>query len=119
MTIGQRIRLLRMQNGMNQLELSQKINVHHKQISAYERDINLPSTEIMMKLSEVFNVSLDYLAFDSNAQPPKINIKDRELLSKFETIDNLPLPEKNLAKQMLDLLILKHKFHELVDTSST
>ena len=76
----------------------------------------MPSTEVLIKLAEVFNVSLDYLAFEAKGQTAKINIQDRDLLRRFEVLDSLTEQDKTLAKQILDLLILKNRFTDLVET---
>lgn len=113
MAIAERIKRLRQEHGWTQAELGDKINVHQKQVSSYERGVNVPSTDILIKLAEIFNVTLDYLAFDSQGQPSKLNIQDRELLRRFEAVDGLPEQYRGLAREMLDLLILKHRFHAL------
>ncbi len=113
MTISERIRLLRQERKWTQAELAEHLGIHQKQVSAYERDVNLPSTDILIKIAEVFDVSLDYLAFESKGRTAKLNIQDRELLRRFEMVDNLSDKEKNLAKEILDLVILKHRFQEL------
>ena len=66
-------------------------------------------------MSEVFDVTLDYLAFETKGQAAILNIQDRELLRRFEQVDTLSEREKTLAKDMLDLLILKHRFRSLMD----
>jgi transcriptional regulator with XRE-family HTH domain len=116
MAINERIRQLRQERRWTQAELGEKVGVHQKQVSAYERGANVPSTEVLIKLAEVFNVSLDYLAFEARGQSAKINIQDRDLLRRFEELDSLSEPDKTLAKQMLDLLILKNRFKDLVGT---
>lgn len=116
MAINDRIRLLRQEKRWTQAELGQKVGIHQKQVSAYERGANVPSTEVLIKLAEVFNVSLDYLAFEAKGQTAKINIQDRDLLRRFEALDSLSEQDKTLAKQMLDLLILKNRFKDLVGT---
>jgi len=113
MAIADRIRKLRAEHNWSQAELGKKLDVHQKQVSAYERGVNLPSTEVLIKLAEVFNVTLDYLAFEANGQSATINIQDKELLRRFEEIDGLTEKEKSLAKEILDLVILKHKFQNL------
>ena len=60
-----------------------------EQISAYERRVNLPSTDILIKLAEVFDVTLDYLAFEAKWATGKLNIQVRELLRRFEMVDTL------------------------------
>ncbi len=116
MAISDRIRQLRQEKRWTQAGLGQKVGVHQKQISAYERRTNVPSTEVLIKLAEVFNVSLDYLAFEAKGQTAKINIQDRDLLRRFEALDSLSEPDKTLAKKILDLVILKNRFKELVGT---
>ena len=117
MAIGDRIRQLRQDRRWTQAEFGTKIGVHQKQISAYERGVNIPSTDVLIKLADVFDVTLDYLAFEAQGQPAKLNVQDRELLRRFEAVDKLPDHDKALAKQILDLVILKGRFAELMDTS--
>lgn len=118
MAIGDRIRRLRQDRRWTQAELGEKLDVQQKQVSAYERGVNIPSTEVLIKLAEVFNVTLDYLAFEAEGQPARVNIQDRELLRRFESVDKLAEQDKDLAKEILDLLILKHKFRQLVDANA-
>jgi transcriptional regulator with XRE-family HTH domain len=98
---------------MTQADLGKALGVHQKQVSAYERGVHIPSTEVLIKIAEVFNVTLDYLAFEAKGQPAKLNIQDRELLRRFEVLDRLSDKEKELAKEILDLVILKHRFRDL------
>ena len=114
MAINNRIRQLRQEKQWTQAELGQKVGVHQKQVSAYERGANVPSTEVLIKLAEAFDVSLDYLAFEAKGQTAKINIQDRDLLRRFEALDSLSEQDKTLAKDILDLLLLKNRFKELV-----
>jgi hypothetical protein len=67
----------------------------------------------LIKLAEVFDVTLDYLAFATKGQKAKLNIQDRELLRRFEQLDTMTEREKELAKEILDLVILQHKFKKL------
>ena len=46
-------------------------------------------------------------------QSAKINIQDRELLRRFEALDSAPEHDKALAKEFLDLSILKNSFQKL------
>jgi len=119
MSIADRISQLRHEKRWTQADLGEKIGVHQKQVSSYERAVNIPSTDVLIKLAEVFNVTLDYLAFEAEGQPAKIKIQDRELLRRFEAIDTLSEQDKDLAKEILDLLILKNQFRNLIDSPKT
>ncbi|CAG1010185.1 HTH-type transcriptional regulator ImmR [Burkholderiales bacterium] len=118
MPLADRIRQLRQERRWTQAGLAEKLDVHQKQVSSYERGVNVPSTEILIKLAEAFDVTLDYLAFEARGQPGQLNIQDRELLRRFEAVDKLSEAEKALAKEILDLLILKRRFQELAESGA-
>ena len=56
-----RIKQLREENKWTQLELSQKMNCAMSSIAMYEKEERKPSMEVLIKLSEIFNCSIDYL----------------------------------------------------------
>jgi transcriptional regulator with XRE-family HTH domain len=62
------------------------MGIHQKQISAYERGVNLPSIDILVKLAESFDVTLDYLAFEAKGRQGKLNIQDWELFRWFVSL---------------------------------
>ncbi len=115
MNIHHRIKKLRQEKGWTQKELAEKLNIHQMQVSTYERGVHDPSIELLVKISELFDVSLDYFIFDTaKGGTAKIEIKDRDLLRQFETVDRLGENEREFAKQMLDLLIVKSQFQKLL-----
>ncbi len=114
--LADRIRQLPQEWRWTQAELAEKLGVHQKQVSAYERGVHAPSTDVLIKLAEAFDVTLDDLAFEAKGQPGPVQIHDRELLRRFKTVDKLPDGDKSLAKEILDLVIMKSRFKELVDT---
>ncbi len=114
-SLHDKIRRLRQERSWTQAELGEMISIHQKQISSYERGVTVPSTDILIKIAEAFDVTLDYLAFDS-ARANSVsgsNIQDRELLRRFEAVDALSEKDRSLAKEILDLLVLKNRFQQL------
>lgn len=55
------LRKLRKENGWTQTELAQKVGVVPSVISEYETESITMSAQILRKLSEIFNVSVDYI----------------------------------------------------------
>ncbi len=47
-------------------------------------------------------------------QVEKINIQNRKLLRRSETLNNLSEQDKTLAKEVIDFIILKKRFQELM-----
>lgn len=56
-----RIKFLRENLKLSQEELAEKLNLSKGIISLYEQEKRKPSLEILIKLSEIFNVSIDYI----------------------------------------------------------
>lgn len=66
-----RIRDLREDNDLKQRELAEILNCSQRVYSNYERgDLDIP-TEILLKLSNYYNVSVDYIL--NNTDNPEIN----------------------------------------------
>ena len=64
MTFGLKLQLLRKQKGISQEQLASKLSVSRQAISKWELDNSLPDTENVIMLSELFDVSTDYLLKD-------------------------------------------------------
>lgn len=56
-----RLKKLRLQNDMTQLELARKIGVSKSVISAYETGLRLPSFDTLIAIAKTFKISTDYL----------------------------------------------------------
>lgn len=56
-----RIAKLRVAKGLSQHQLSQMLGVKRSVVSYYESGDRLPSYDVLMEMSRVFNVSTDYL----------------------------------------------------------
>lgn len=111
MDLHERIRQLRLERKWSQVELAEKVGVHQKQISAYERGANNPSTDVLLKLAKVFDVTVDYLAaYESKS---KTDFKDRQLLDYFRKIDEFPEDQRRVVKEILDLVVVKQTMREV------
>ena len=64
--IAQNIYYLRTVNHMTQSELGEKLNYSDKAISKWERAEGMPDAFVLKQLSQLFNVSVDYLLSEHN-----------------------------------------------------
>ncbi len=72
-SFGMKLSELRKQNGMTQLDLADKLGVTDKAVSKWERDLAYPEVENLIKISELFGVSLDLLL---KGESPSIETSD-------------------------------------------
>lgn len=81
--IGNRIRELRKQNKMTQLDLADRLNVEFSNVSKWELGKNNPSTELIQKIAIIFNVSIDYLLGQTDTpSPTEINYPNISAVQK-------------------------------------
>jgi transcriptional regulator with XRE-family HTH domain len=63
--IGEKIALLRKGKNMNQNDLANQLHVTHQAVSKWENGKSIPSIDLLFDLTQVLNVSIDYLLDDS------------------------------------------------------
>jgi len=59
--IAKNISELRLAKGMTQIELAEELNYSDKAVSKWERAESIPDISVLMRIAELFEVSLDYL----------------------------------------------------------
>ena len=64
MTIGEKIKNARMENGLTQEELASKMMVSRQAITKWEADKGIPDVSNLKLLAQLLNVSVDYLLDD-------------------------------------------------------
>lgn len=62
MSIGERILLLRQEKGISQQDLAQALNVSRQAISKWENDQTSPDTINLIRLCDVLDTEVEYLA---------------------------------------------------------
>ena len=65
-----RIKNLRLLFNFTQKELADKLNIRQNTYSQYENGRREPSIEILIKLSEIFDTSIDYLVGITDEEQP-------------------------------------------------
>ena len=80
-----------------------------RQISDYESDNVIPSTDIVVRMARAFGVSVVYLLIDD---APRIAVRpeDAELL---RAVNQLTEQDLGVVRTLIDAFITKHKFRQL------
>ena len=73
--VAQNIYYLRTANHMTQSELGEKLNYSDKAISKWERAEGMPDAFVLKQLSQLFNVSVDYLLSEHNEQDKHVETR--------------------------------------------
>ena len=81
MILAEKIIKLRKQNGWSQEDLAMQLNVSRQSVSKWESTASIPDLDKIVKLSEIFGVSTDYLLKDTAEEEKGIEAFKEE---KFE-----------------------------------
>ena len=83
MEFRERLKALRKEIGMTQIELGEKLNYGSTAIANYEAGRNQPSIPDLMKIASIFDVSMDYLLCVSDIRHPYAVSQETLALNKF------------------------------------
>ena len=61
MTTGEKLALLRKKKGITQEELAELLHVSRQSVSRWEMDVTFPETDKLIKLSRMYECSIDFL----------------------------------------------------------
>src|SRR3989339_45395 len=103
MTIGKNIMPLRKKKNLSQAELGKKIGTSGDVIGRYERNIITPSIDVIIKIADALNVSIDYLVGKTNLEI------DKSTLKRLEDISRLNDDGKNFIFTMIDMALRDFK----------
>lgn len=109
MSFGKKLKKLRQDENLTQEELAKKINSSRSNIANYENDKNMPSVEILEKLSKILNCSIDYLLGNSNVKNSTSDNVEDYLLKIGLDMKKYNPPTENQKKQIEEFakLVLK------------
>jgi transcriptional regulator with XRE-family HTH domain len=99
MTLGQQIISLRKKNSLSQSDLGKVIGTSGDIIGRYERDEVKPSIDVVIKIADALNVSIDFLVGKTEIE------LDKQTMKRIEEIGRLPKDSKNFVYNLVDMAI--------------
>ena len=84
--VAQNIFYLRTVNRMTQYELAEQLNYSDKAVSKWERADALPDAYVLKHLSNIFNVSVDYLLTEHTEQDKKVETATNKSKDRYRAL---------------------------------
>jgi transcriptional regulator with XRE-family HTH domain len=109
MDFARRLAALRKERGLTQQALADRVQVHLTQINRYETGDSRPMLDVIRRLAIALTVTTDELIFGKDERGP-----DDDLRLQFEAISQFDEEDKELARGLLEGLILKHQAKQSV-----
>lgn len=108
-TLGKRILELRKAKELSQSELADLVGLSYAQIGRYETKDVQPPAEILMKIANALDTTLDFLLNGTVDEKAKASLKDAELIKYFKEVDVLPSEEKSIVLRMIGAYVRDFK----------
>ena len=98
MEFSERLKNLRKQAHLTQVDVAEKLGISQPAYASWERGVKQPTQENLVKIAKLFNASIDTLV--SNDKTDDIDLSEVELLFRT-TSDGMSNEEKEVFKQEL------------------
>lgn len=105
-TVGDNLRILRMERGMTQEDIANRLNITRFSVANYETNRREPGIALLQKYAEAFNTSIDELT-NTNGQANVTSLM--ELAERVFSDDTLDTTEKETLMSELMKCYLKYK----------
>lgn len=112
-SVGKQIQLLRKEANFSQAHLAEKIGVSLTQLQRYENKGVQPPADILKKIADTFNTSVDFLIYGDSEQKAQQFIKDSELLAQFKAVEAMESKDKLTIKEVIDAMIKRSKLKNI------
>lgn len=84
--LNERIKQLRTERGLSQVDLAEKLGVSKQSVSNWENDNIQPSIEMLLKISRIFSVTTDYLLGEDSRQFLEVTGLDQQYIPHIQQI---------------------------------
>lgn len=98
MEFSERLKKLRKDAGLTQVEVANKLGISQPAYASWERGIKKPTQDNLVKIAQILNVSVDYLV--GNSQETLDELDNIELLFRMNS-KGLTEEEKEIFKKEL------------------
>jgi transcriptional regulator with XRE-family HTH domain len=103
MILGENMMLTRKKKGLSQADLGRMIGTSGDVIGRYERGDITPSIDVVSKISDALEVSIDYLIGKTKME------LDKQALKRLEDISMLPEENKKFILNLIDMALRDFK----------
>ena len=114
--LNKQIEFLRRKKGWSQAELARRLHISPSTVGMYEQGRREPSIDVLISLSQVFEVTIDYL-ITGNHRFSQISIPEEKTLESLSVLKNLSREE--LIVLLVSQLMAQSKINTLYNECAT
>ncbi len=111
--LGKRILDLRKRKNLSQTDLANAVGISYAQIGRYETKKTQPPAEVIKKIADTLDTTVDYLINGDTGEKAMSALKDTELLQQFKAVEQMNEDDRTVIKKLIDAFITKGKIKQL------
>lgn len=107
-----RIRKLRKEKDITQMNLALSVGCAQNTISEIENNLSNPNSELLFRIADYFNVTLDYLLFKTNQREASTfsgTMQQQKVFEYLKKVLLLPQNEQEAIFLLIDCCTRSHK----------
>ena len=105
--MGVRIKTLRKAKHWPQKQLAGVLGVRYEQLNKYESGLNNPPVDMLVKLAESLDTTVDYLL--TGAQIEDSQLANVRLFRRFQALERLGEEEQQTVMRVIDAMVAQHR----------
>ena len=114
MGLAENIRKVRKKKGWSQKELGEMIGSHLSHINRIETGKYKPSLDVLKKIADALDVSLDYLVSDSGEDLQEVKIEDKNMAERIKLLNTMDPEDRKAVIRVIDAMLTKKKILRIV-----
>lgn len=103
MELGEHMMLLRKKKGISQADLGKQIGTSGDVIGRYERGDITPSIDVVAKIADALEISIDFLVGKTNI------VLDKKTIDRLEDMAKLPDEKRSYIFELIDMCLRDFK----------
>lgn len=104
---GARLKVLRKQKNWAQKELAAKVEIRFQQLNKYESGLNIPPAEMLVRLAETLDVTVDFLLTGNPVEDSPL--ASSRLFKRFKVLERLASDDQETIIKVIDAMIAKQR----------
>lgn len=110
MEFSERLKDLRKQAGLTQVEVAEKLGISQPAYASWERGAKKPTQENLVKIAQILNVSVDYLVGNSEEKADELD--NIEMLFRMNSKGLTDEEKKVFKKELIEFMEERKKAFE-------
>ena len=112
MSIAENIREIREQKGLRQKEVYTFLEIGKSVYSKIENGGREPTVQELVKLSKLFDMTVDQIINYEGDIPSEVTVKDKKGFEQLNMINQLDEEDKSTVFKIIDTMLTKKKFKD-------